>query len=103
MRRAYRQPRHHQAQQPRSYAGRGFDGRLHSVIILRQGIAAAVRGRSGIRFGSPPDDGLHGNNQISGEAQDVLWKLEERKVRIADHSGVIAVQLAYERGAVYVS
>jgi hypothetical protein len=51
MRRAYRQPRHHQAQQPRSYAGRGFDGRLHSIIILRQGIAAAVRGRSGIRFG----------------------------------------------------
>jgi hypothetical protein len=33
-------------------------------------------------------DGLHGNNQISGEAQDVLWKLEERKVRIADHPGV---------------
>ena len=30
------------------------------------------------------DYGLHGNNQISGEAQDVLWKLEERKVRIAD-------------------
>jgi len=28
--------------------------------------------------------GLHGNNQISGEAQDVLWKLEECKVRIAD-------------------
>ena len=27
------------------------------------------------------DYGLHGNNQISGEAQDVLWKLEERKVR----------------------
>jgi hypothetical protein len=32
-----------------------------------------------------PSDGLHGNNQIGGEAQDVLWKLEERKVRIADH------------------
>jgi hypothetical protein len=29
---------------------------------------------------------LHGNNQISGEAQDVLWKLEERKVRIADNT-----------------
>jgi hypothetical protein len=34
------------------------------------------------------DDGLHGNNQISGEAQDVLWKLEERKVWIADKPGV---------------
>ena len=30
------------------------------------------------------DHGLHGNNQISGEAQDVLWKLEACKVRIAD-------------------
>jgi hypothetical protein len=33
-------------------------------------------------------DGLHGNNQISGEAQDVIWKLEACKVRIADHPGV---------------
>jgi hypothetical protein len=33
------------------------------------------------------DHGLHGNNQISGEAQDVLWKLEECKVRIADKPG----------------
>jgi hypothetical protein len=29
------------------------------------------------------DYGLHGNNQITGEAQDVLWKLEECKVRLA--------------------
>ena len=33
-------------------------------------------------------DGRHGNKQISGEAQDVLWKLEECKVRIADDPGV---------------
>jgi hypothetical protein len=36
------------------------------------------------------DDGLHGNNQISGEAQDVLWKLEECKVRIADQPTMTA-------------
>jgi hypothetical protein len=41
MRRAYRQPRHHHAHQPGSYAGCGFDGRLHSRIILPQGIAEA--------------------------------------------------------------
>ena len=35
-------------------------------------------------FGSRPSHGLHGNNQISGEEQDVLWKLEECKVLIAD-------------------
>ena len=33
-----------------------------------------------------PSHGLHGNNQISGEAQDVFWKLEECKVRFADDS-----------------
>ena len=33
MRRAYRQPRHHHAQQPGSYADGDFDGRLHSRII----------------------------------------------------------------------
>ncbi len=35
-------------------------------------------------FGSRPSHGRHGNNQISGEAQDVLCKLEESKVRFAD-------------------
>jgi len=30
-------------------------------------------------------NGLHGNNQISGGAQHVLWKLEECKEGIADH------------------
>ena len=30
-------------------------------------------------------DGLHRNNQIRGEVQNVLWKLEECKVRFADH------------------
>ena len=51
MRRAYRQPRHHHAQQPGSYAGCGFDDWLHFRIILRQGIAAVIRGRSEFRFG----------------------------------------------------
>jgi len=35
------------------------------------------------------DYGLHGNNQISGEAQDVLWKLEACKVRIADNPEIM--------------
>jgi hypothetical protein len=61
MGRTYRQPRHHHAQQPDSYAGRRLDGRVHSRIILPQGIAEVIRGRSEIRFGSPPDDGLSGN------------------------------------------
>ena len=67
MRRAYRQPRHHHAQQPGSYAGCGFDGRLHSRIILPQGIAEVIRGRSEIRFGSPPDDGKSGSDPIRKE------------------------------------
>jgi hypothetical protein len=62
MRRAYRQPRHHHAKQPGSYAGCGFDGRLHSRIILPQGIAEVIRGRSEIRFRSP-DDGLSGERR----------------------------------------
>ena len=36
MRSAYRQPSHHHAQQPRGCAGCGFDGWLHSRIILPQ-------------------------------------------------------------------
>jgi hypothetical protein len=65
MRRAYRQPRHHHAKQPGSYAGCGFDGRLHSRIILPQGIAEVIRGRSEIRFRSP-DDGLSGIYRARG-------------------------------------
>ena len=48
-----------------------------------------------------PDNGLHGNNQISGEAQDVLWKLEECKVRIADHPSPTREEAARSAGRVH--
>jgi hypothetical protein len=44
------------------------------------------------------DYGLHGNNQISGEAQVVLWNLEESKGRFADNTEVI--QASSFRGSV---
>jgi hypothetical protein len=54
--------------------------RLLSNFILCSGCASEGFQSSGFRA----SNGLHGNNQITGEAQDALWKLEECKVRIAD-------------------
>src|ERR1700739_2016017 len=70
---------------PRSRENRGKTGNISGLYnsISERALWSSARVGSSIPR-SLPSNGLHGNNQISGEAQDVLWKLEERKVRIAD-------------------
>jgi hypothetical protein len=81
MRTAHRQPRHHHAQQPGSYAGRGLDGRLHYRIILPQGIAEGDRWAFRDSFWIAPDDGQ--------PAPYPSLAVRARNVRVADPSGAI--------------
>src|ERR1700688_70545 len=66
MGRAYRQPGKHHAQQPGSYAGGGFNGTLHSTIIIPRrlpSVAALL-----------PDHGQTEQNRKAGRWIMLWWQ-----------------------------